>query len=79
MSSDEPLSVLLASPRGFYEQLALEDLGHKITVPAKPAPLTQDEIRAARQHPGPPAPSSRMPTRFRSRARPVPAARTRLL
>ncbi|MBE7366397.1 lytic transglycosylase domain-containing protein [Ramlibacter pallidus] len=41
----------IASPRGFYEQLAMEDLGRKITVPAKPAPLTDDEIKAARQHP----------------------------
>jgi soluble lytic murein transglycosylase len=41
----------IASPRGFYEQLALEDLGQKITVPARPAPLTEDENRAARQNP----------------------------
>jgi soluble lytic murein transglycosylase len=42
----------IASPRGFYEQLALEDLGQKITVPAKPAPLTEAEKQAARQNPG---------------------------
>jgi soluble lytic murein transglycosylase len=42
----------IASPRGFYEQLALEDLGQKITVPAKPAPLTEAEKQGARQNPG---------------------------
>ncbi len=33
----------IASVRGFYEQLALEDLGRKITVPARPEPLTDLE------------------------------------
>ncbi|MBK6004854.1 lytic transglycosylase domain-containing protein [Ramlibacter ginsenosidimutans] len=42
----------IASPRGFYEQLALEELGRPITVPPKPAPLTDDEKKAARQEPG---------------------------
>ncbi len=42
----------IASVRGFYEQLALEDLGQKITVPAKPAALTPDEKDAARANPG---------------------------
>jgi len=42
----------IASPRGFYEQLALEELGQKITVPARPAPLTAAEKQAARQNPG---------------------------
>lgn len=42
----------IASPRGFYEQLALEELGETITVPARPAPLTAEEREAARQHPG---------------------------
>ena len=41
----------IASPRGFYEQLALEELGQKITLPARPAPLTQEEKDAARQNP----------------------------
>ena len=41
-----------ASVRGFYEQLALEELGQKITVPAKPAPLTPEEKEAARLNPG---------------------------
>ena len=30
----------IASVRGFYEQLALEELGQQITVPIRPAPLT---------------------------------------
>jgi soluble lytic murein transglycosylase len=38
----------IASVRGFYEQLALEELGQKITVPAKPAPVTPEEKEAAR-------------------------------
>jgi soluble lytic murein transglycosylase len=37
----------IASPKGFYEQLALEELGQKITVPAKPAPITDEEKKAA--------------------------------
>ena len=42
----------IASVRGFYEQLALEELGRKITVPARPAPPTSDELEAARLNPG---------------------------
>jgi soluble lytic murein transglycosylase len=42
----------LASPRGFYEQLALEELGQKITLPARPAPLTPEEREGARRNPG---------------------------
>jgi soluble lytic murein transglycosylase len=42
----------IASPKGFYEQLALDDLGLKVTVPARPAPLTEEEKKAARQDPG---------------------------
>jgi soluble lytic murein transglycosylase len=50
----QALSLLesIASPRGFYEQLALEELGQRITVAAKPAPLTVDEREAARLNPG---------------------------
>jgi soluble lytic murein transglycosylase len=50
----EALALLqsIASVRGFYEQLALEELGQKITVPAKPAPLTAEEKEAARLNPG---------------------------
>jgi soluble lytic murein transglycosylase len=42
----------IAGPKGFYEQLALEELGRKVTVPAKPAPLTPQELQAARSEPG---------------------------
>lgn len=42
----------IASVRGFYEQLALEETGQKITVPAKPAPLTAEEKESARLNPG---------------------------
>ncbi len=38
----------IASPRGFYEQLALEELGQKIVAPARPAPLTTEEKEGAR-------------------------------
>ena len=41
----------IASVRGFYEQLALEELGQKITAPPRPAPLTEEEKGAARQNP----------------------------
>lgn len=42
----------IASPRGFYEQLALEELGRPITVPPKPEPLTAAEKEAAQTNPG---------------------------
>jgi len=42
----------IASVRGFYEQLALEELGQKITVPARPAPLSAEEKEAARLNAG---------------------------
>ncbi len=42
----------IASSRGFYEQLALEELGQRITTPAKPAALTTEEKEAARLNPG---------------------------
>ena len=41
----------IASVRGFYEQLALEELGQKITVPPRPAPLTAQEKESARLNP----------------------------
>ena len=41
----------IASQRGFYEQLALEDLGQRITVPPAPAPLTAQEKAQARANP----------------------------
>ena len=40
----------IASQRGFYEQLALEDLGQRITVPPAPAPLTAQEKAQARSN-----------------------------
>ena len=42
----------IASSRGFYEQLAQEELGQRITTPPKPAPLTAEEKEAARLNPG---------------------------
>ncbi len=41
----------IAGPRGFYEQLALEELGRKITPPPRPEPLTEAELSQARQNP----------------------------
>jgi len=42
----------IASSRDFYEQLAMEELGRPITVPAAPAPLTAEEVSAAQNNPG---------------------------
>ena len=42
----------IAGTRGFYEQLALEELGQRIAVPPAPAPLTAEEKAAARANPG---------------------------
>ena len=42
----------IASVRGFYEQLALEELGQKIIVPPKPAPLAAEVQEAARLNVG---------------------------
>ncbi len=42
----------IASSRGFYEQLAQEELGQRITAPAKPAPLTAEEKAGARANAG---------------------------
>jgi soluble lytic murein transglycosylase len=42
----------IASVRGFYEQLALEELGRKITVPARPPELTLLEKAVTRQNAG---------------------------
>ena len=41
----------IASVRGFYQQLALEELGRKIAIPPRPAPLTAEEQEAARLNP----------------------------
>jgi len=50
----EALALLqsIASVRGFYEQLALEELGQKISAPPKPAALSPEEKEAARLNPG---------------------------
>ncbi len=42
----------IASNRGFYEMLALEELGEAITAPPAPQPLTDEELNAARANPG---------------------------
>ncbi|KZT15590.1 lytic transglycosylase [Acidovorax sp. GW101-3H11] len=42
----------IASTRGFYEMLALEELGQRITTPQAPAPLTAEEKAGARANPG---------------------------
>jgi len=42
----------IASVRGFYEQLALEELGQAITVPPAPAPLSATEKAQAFANPG---------------------------
>ena len=42
----------MAGVRGFYEQLALEELGQRIAIPAKPLALTSEEKDAARQNAG---------------------------
>ena len=42
----------IAGPRGFYELLALDELGRKLVAPARPAPLMAEEKEAARLNPG---------------------------
>jgi soluble lytic murein transglycosylase len=42
----------IAGVRGFYEQLALEELGQRVTVPAAPPPLTAQEKADALNNPG---------------------------
>ena len=42
----------IAGVKGFYEKLALEDLGQAITVPAAPQPLTAQEQANAANNPG---------------------------
>jgi soluble lytic murein transglycosylase len=41
----------IAGVRGFYEQLALEELGRKVTTPARPPAPTLEEMEAARRNP----------------------------
>ena len=42
----------IAGTSGFYEQLAQEELGTKISAPPAPSPLTVEEIAGARANPG---------------------------
>jgi len=42
----------IAGVRGFYEQLAMEELGKRIATPARPEPPTPVEQEAARANPG---------------------------
>ena len=42
----------IAGTKGFYEMLALEELGQKIVTPPKPAPLTAEEKDQAKKNPG---------------------------
>jgi soluble lytic murein transglycosylase len=42
----------IASPRGFYEMLAMEELGQRIIAPARPAPVTAPEKETARTNAG---------------------------
>ena len=42
----------IAGSRGFYEQMALEELGQRITVPARPEPLLPEEKDAAAKNAG---------------------------
>ncbi|AVS93490.1 lytic transglycosylase [Paracidovorax avenae] len=42
----------IAGPGGFYEQLALEELGQRVVPPAPPLPPTPEEKAAARANPG---------------------------
>ena len=42
----------IASPNGFYGQLALEELGRPVGLPALPPPVTAEEMRAAQSDPG---------------------------
>jgi soluble lytic murein transglycosylase len=48
----QKLLLSIASVRGFYEQLAMEELGQPIAVPPRPAPLTPEEKEAARLNAG---------------------------
>ena len=42
----------IAGTKGFYEMLALEDLGQKVNTPPKPLPLTPEEREQAQNNPG---------------------------
>ncbi|MBL8348006.1 MAG: lytic transglycosylase domain-containing protein [Rubrivivax sp.] len=42
----------IAGPLGFYPQLALEDLGRRVSLPVPPVPLVESEREPIRQHAG---------------------------
>ncbi|MCW5632212.1 MAG: transglycosylase SLT domain-containing protein [Rubrivivax sp.] len=42
----------IAGPLGFYQQLALEELGQRLHLPAAPVPLVETEREPVRQHAG---------------------------
>ena len=42
----------IASTKGFYEQLALEETGQRVSTPERPSPLTTPEKEAARRNAG---------------------------
>jgi soluble lytic murein transglycosylase len=48
----QALYASIASAKGFYEQLALEELGQRITVPIGPEPVSDEEREAALHNPG---------------------------
>jgi soluble lytic murein transglycosylase len=50
----EPLQALqaIAGPRGFYEQLALDELGQKAAAPPRPVALSAEEREAVRNNAG---------------------------
>ena len=48
----EALFASIAGTSGFYEQLAMEELGGRIQTPPAPAPLSAEERAAARANPG---------------------------
>ena len=52
LATAQSLFQSIASVRGFYEQLALEELGQKITTPPKPAPISPEEKEAVRMNAG---------------------------
>jgi len=51
-NQSQALYTSIASAKGFYEQLALEELGLRVTVPAGPEPVSDVEKEAALNNPG---------------------------
>lgn len=54
VDKDKALQMLapIASIRGFYEQLALQALGQRLSIPSSPAPLTAEEKNQAQHNAG---------------------------